>query len=80
MEVLSVWIEICESQRQNNEGVKKIMSDVDVQKNNLLGVKKRVKWLKEDFSKHELDRLKKMTNKFKRVKSLFETQGKKIGY
>lgn len=62
--------------KTNNEGVKKIMSDVDVQKNNL----KRVKWLKEDFSKHELDSLKKMTNKFKRVKSLFETEGKKVGY
>lgn len=49
----------------SNERVKTIMSNVNVQRSNLLGVEKRVKWLKEDFSKHELDALKKMITNLK---------------
>lgn len=51
--------------KTSNERVKTIMSGVNVQRSNLLGVEKRVKWLKEDFSKHELDTLKKMITNLK---------------
>lgn len=51
--------------KADNERVKTFLSDVDVQRNNLLSVEERVKRLKDDFSKHELDTLKEMITDLK---------------